>query len=373
MKLLLFLTFGNSLTEWKKNKIYDREILPYLELHKRKISTKIFSYGSQLEDEKIKTDNIDLINISKNKIITNKFILFIKTIFFIKKYSKKFNCDVIKTNQVWGAPFAVFLKFILKKPLVVRAGWEPYLQLSKYKKNYFKLTIFFLNSYFSYKYSNHIIVTSAHIKNFISLRFNINNSKITVINNYINNNLFKKKISHSNRYINKILFVGRLTKQKNIEELIHAISATKYELDIIGEGEDRSKLIKLVKKHNLKVNFLGSVENQILVDYYNRYKLFILPSFVEGNPKSLLEAMACGCAVICSNVDGNNSVIEHGINGYLADTNRSSIKKAIVKIMENEKLQLMLSNNSVKYVKEFCDLHKNLSSELKIYNNLLNE
>ena len=226
---------------------------------------------------------------------------------------------------------------------------------------------------FSYKFSNHIIVTSKHIKNYISYKFNISKSKITVINNYINTNLFVKKNNIYNRYSNRILFVGRLSKQKNLEELILAISQTKYELDIIGEGEDRSKLLKLVKNHNLKVNFFGTIENNILVDYYNKYKLFILPSLVEGNPKSLLEAMACGCAVICSNVEGNNSIIKHGINGYLVNTDKSSIKEAIVEIMENEKLQLEISNNSIKYVTEHCDLNKNLSTEIKIYNNLLNE
>ena len=70
--------------------------------------------------------------------------------------------------------------------------------------------------------------------------------------------------------------------------------------------------------------------------------------------------MSCGCTVICSNVQGNNSIIKHKFNGYFVNTNRNSIKNGINEIMTNEQLQIKLNNNSIKYIEQYCDLEKNL-------------
>ncbi|RKY19944.1 MAG: glycosyltransferase family 1 protein, partial [Planctomycetota bacterium] len=72
------------------------------------------------------------------------------------------------------------------------------------------------------------------------------------------------------------------------------------------------------KKLNAKVNFMGVVPNNELPSIFNRYRYYILPSFYEGMPKSLLEAMACGLVCIGTDVAGINDVIEDGVNGYLA-------------------------------------------------------
>ena len=247
------------------------------------------------------------------------------------------------------------------------------MQASQFRLNFFKLIIFFINSYIAYRFANHVIVSSNHIKNFISAKFKVNKLKITVINNYIDRNLFYINKKILDRKANRILFVGRLTKQKNLQELLHAISLTNFGLDIIGEGEDKSKLVKLVTKNKINVKFLGSINNKLIGSYYNNYKVFILPSYVEGNPKVLLEAMSCGCTVICSNVQGNNSIIKHKFNGYFVNTNRNSIKNGINEIMTNEQLQIKLNNNSIKYIEQYCDLEKNLLIEKNIYNLLVNE
>ena len=51
--------------------------------------------------------------------------------------------------------------------------------------------------------------------------------------------------------------------------------------------------------------------------YYNRCKVYVLCSLYEGNPKTLLEAMACGCAVVGTNVLGIQEIIRHQENGLL--------------------------------------------------------
>jgi glycosyltransferase involved in cell wall biosynthesis len=86
---------------------------------------------------------------------------------------------------------------------------------------------------------------------------------------------------------------------------------------------------------NARVNFMGVVPNDELPSILNHYHYYILPSFYEGMPKTLLEAMACGLVCIGTNIEGTNEVIEDGVNGYLAhQTNVESLSKAIKKAMQ---------------------------------------
>ena len=82
--------------------------------------------------------------------------------------------------------------------------------------------------------------------------------------------------------------------------------------------------------------------------------------------------MSCGCAIICSDVDGNNSIIKHKFNGFLINTNSESIIKGINEIMTNDNLLNKLKENSIKYIENYCNLEKNLLIEQKIYKSLFN-
>ena len=82
--------------------------------------------------------------------------------------------------------------------------------------------------------------------------------------------------------------------------------------------------------------------------------------------------MSCGCAVLCSDVDGNNSIIKHKYNGYLTKTDKISIYNSINEIMKNETLRYELRKNSIEFIRKKCDLNKNLILEKKIYQSLIN-
>ena len=114
--------------------------------------------------------------------------------------------------------------------------------------------------------------------------------------------------------------MGRLEPEKNLFNLIEALSPTNLTLDIYGSGELQEPLQRKAKKLNVPINFMGVVPNQELPDFLNRYRYYILPSLHEGMPKSLLEAMACGLICIGTDVNGINEVIEDNVNGLLAQT-----------------------------------------------------
>ena len=125
--------------------------------------------------------------------------------------------------------------------------------------------------------------------------------------------------SFEERYDSKVLSVGRLEKQKNYSHLIASLSETKFSLDIVGSGSLGEELKSEAREKGVELNYLQPMENESLLDVYQNYKYFVLPSLYEGNPKSLIEAMSSGCVVIVSNIENNKEIVAHEHNGFLME------------------------------------------------------
>ena len=93
----------------------------------------------------------------------------------------------------------------------------------------------------------------------------------------------------------------------------------------------------------------------------------------EGQPKSLLEAMASGLTVIGKNSTGINDIIKHKINGFLLDKNYSNFNKIIKSINQNKLMIKKIKNNAREYVLQNHSLKSYLDVEKKLYRELLND
>ena len=142
-------------------------------------------------------------------------------------------------------------------------------------------------------------------------------------------------------------------------------------VDIGGEGSFKSKIQIYADKLGVKVKFLGSVPNNEIAETYNSYAVYVLCSFYEGNPKTLLEAMACGCAVIGTDVPGIRSIISHKKNGLLIDNRPSSLKESILNILSDNKLRDTLTVNAIEYIKNNNSLEDAKTKEFNTYTECL--
>ena len=136
----------------------------------------------------------------------------------------------------------------------------------------------------------------------------INKNKMNILNNNPNKTLGEN--------IN-LLHVGRQEYYKGTHLVIEALAEIKEDypnvkLDIIGNGSYLKQLKALAEQKNIKhrTKFLGQIPNNKIFEYYKNANIFCFPSFSEGFPKVILEAMATGTPVICSNV----SVLPYLIN-----------------------------------------------------------
>ncbi len=159
------------------------------------------------------------------------------------------------------------------------------------------------------KLADSIICVSESVKEEVIKWYNPDSSKIFVVPNGVNTKLFSPVGSNLRGELGwgdlkVILFVGRLYKNKNVNLLIESLRylPDNYKLLIIGEGQDKEKLMKLVCNLKLqnRVVFVGFVPYPELAKYYRTADVFVLLSTLEGFPKVVLEALASGVPVITS-------------------------------------------------------------------------
>ena len=140
-----------------------------------------------------------------------------------------------------------------------------------------------------------------------------------------------------------LLFVGACTENKGIRYLIKAIPSIvkvypRVKLIIIGDGPLKVEMIKLARQLNVEesVIFLGAMLNNELPEYYATADYFILPSFSEGFPVALMEAMSSGCIPICSDIPIFNSVLDEGKTGFIIETQCfESISDKVISALKN--------------------------------------
>lgn len=154
-----------------------------------------------------------------------------------------------------------------------------------------------------------------------------------------------------------VISVGELTKRKNQETVIRAMAKIKdkdVRYVIVGIGECEEDDRKLVQELGLeeKVIFVGYRKD--IGDLLHMADCFVFPSNQEGLPVALMEAMAAGLPIICSDIRGNSDLITDGVEGRLLDTyDVEGYAKAIDEMKNNRELVELFQRNAKKKIQEF--------------------
>ena len=165
-----------------------------------------------------------------------------------------------------------------------------------------------------------------------------------------------------------ILGLGRLTKQKNFKLLIYAFSNLtnigNLNLLIIGDGEEKADLEKLIEKLDLSssVKLLGEIKNPLV--YIKKAKILIIPSLWEGLPRVAVEAQALRTPIISSCDEGGlGEILMNGDAGQITGKNDPiEMKNAIEKYIQNDDLAKVHADLAFKNLNRFS-----LSSSAKKY------
>lgn len=149
-----------------------------------------------------------------------------------------------------------------------------------------------------------------------------------------------------------IIAIGRLTYQKNFEDLLKAWDLVlnqkeEWTLSIYGKGEDRNKLEHIIRERNLKNVYLrGEITN--VEEIYCSAAFYVMSSRFEGLPMVLIEAQSLGLPIVSYDCPhGPSEVIENNVTGYLVENhNIQELARAMLNLIESSVLREQFSKRA---------------------------
>lgn len=165
-----------------------------------------------------------------------------------------------------------------------------------------------------------------------------------------------------------VLYVGRLSPEKNLARLIDALAlirAAPLRLVLVGDGSLRGDLAQRARAAGVEADFVGVVPHGRLPDHFRAADCFVLPSLTEGNPKALIEAMACGLPCAASARGGIPSILEDGVTGLLFDPESAEdIARAVGRLLSDPALAGGLGERARAQARAHFDAHALLKAEV---------
>ncbi len=300
--------------------------------------------------------SVQVINGNKNSLLDS-----LRIFYKLFKYCKKEKIDILHAHH----RYFDFLSFVLGK----------FLRIKKVTSVHSKV---YGQKLFSYK-SPKLIAVSNSIKNHLMKNYNIEEKRITLINNFVEDNGVTSLSHNSNLLIPRdqkiILFVGRFSREKGVDILVRAFrllqkNNEKIFLVMIGTGEEELFLKSFIAEN--KLNALTLVPQEDVSRYYKSADIIILPSRVDPFPLVMLESGMMAKPFIGGGVDGIGEFIEHDQNGLLVEPeNVEELAAAIKKLLNDPVKASYLGRNLYEKVKLNCSAEKIIPKYLGLYKEVL--
>ncbi|MDG5815058.1 glycosyltransferase family 4 protein [Chitinispirillales bacterium ANBcel5] len=223
------------------------------------------------------------------------------------------------------------------------------------------------------------------LQRWLHKHMNIADIRFSVIKSPIDTRDFGDKRSYKSKTLKKILYVGRLEQRKGagiIARYITDILKIDPKITITFAGEVEKLFISKVKqtiaknlgyKECSRVLFLGAVNHQEISELYKKSGILIVPSLMDNCPNTLLEGMASGLPIVCSDAEGIKEFINHGSNGLVFPLKNPQLLTTMIShIINNPRLASALGKSALQYIsknheimctgKEFLSLYKSVSN-----------
>jgi glycosyltransferase involved in cell wall biosynthesis len=172
-----------------------------------------------------------------------------------------------------------------------------------------------------------------------------------------------------------ILSVGRMVPAKGQHQLIDAVErlaeqGRRVRLHLVGTGPDEASLrarVSLFKDAGVVV-FEGPVNQDRIRVLYEKADLFCIPSFAEGIPIVLMEAMAMEIPCVTTQIAGIPELIRPGVDGLLvAPSDLDGLTEALARMMDDQELRQRLGKSGRERIVEHYDLRRNMKRLAEIF------
>lgn len=165
---------------------------------------------------------------------------------------------------------------------------------------------------------------------------------------------------------NHLLFVGRLAAEKGVPILLESLVLLTQDhpnlvLTLVGDGEARAELEQKAEQLGLgdRVRFLGYQSQTAVRQHIQEADIFVLPSFAEGVPVVLMEAMAAGIPVVTTQIAGIGELVEHGVSGSLVPPGNAQLLAAqITPLVKDAQLRNQMGHAGRLKVEQEFDVYQ---------------
>jgi L-malate glycosyltransferase len=222
-----------------------------------------------------------------------------------------------------------------------------------------------------------VVVNSNYIRRVLETDFNVPAARIHTCFNGLDTAIFHPG-DRAPRESGEGLVVGivaALRSEKSIETLIEAFARVRnrsHMLVIVGDGPCKDTLEALARRLGVRERTTFTATTVDVTSWYRRIDVFALPSINESFSNSLMEAMACGCTVLASNVGGNPELVVHGQNGLLFEPgNVTSLTGELEAVLGDAALRHRLAAAAIRTIEEGYTRERSARRLGELYGRLL--
>ena len=241
----------------------------------------------------------------------------------IKKAIDEFNPDIIICHHLWILTSLVKELYPNKKIIAFCHGTD-LRQFESFKNSTKPISKEVLNYVIANcKNLEAVIVSHKDEKMRVIESYKIDENKVHIAGTGFNPDTFYINENKINSNKIRIVYAGKLSYSKGVPFLINSINLIKKYVNNIdlylagsGAGDETISIIKLCKNNscNFNINVLGSLSQKKLSDLFRECDILVLPSLYEGLPLVLIEAMACGLKIVCTELPGIKEWMGETIN-----------------------------------------------------------
>jgi glycosyltransferase involved in cell wall biosynthesis len=244
------------------------------------------------------------------------------------------------------------------KTIVFWHGWNP-----TYEYLFDQHPFRFLLKYAYLKANQHIVLNNYTYKFLVDT--GVESSAIKKGSTLVDDSFFKREVK-SKRLKDRlsVLFLTRVEKYKGIYEaleLIREFKESEVELHIVGDGSELEKVKKYIVLNNMDNVFIhGFLSGEAKLNAYLASDLYLFPSYSEGMPTSLLEAMGSGLPVLCTNVGAMKDFFVNGKMGFSHDLpiDNKKFKNSLDFFLNNPEQSIVIGQYNREYAENFFKASK---------------
>ncbi len=333
-----------------------------------------------LSSEMVKEYSIDYVatKVDDSKMVKMGWAVRAIFIFFWKIWTSK-----AKLVHIHGSHYASFYRkmvFILlakigRKKILFHCHGSRFDQFYHQGPNWQKILIRRILSF-----CNRVIILSPYWETFFS-EF-LDSSRLVILENAIPLNAYQSVSVEERKKSNGpvILFAGEVGERKGIYDLLSVIpdlvrQVPRITLLLAGNGElDKVRFVAESLNIETHLQLTGWVPAEKMTQFYLQADLFVLPSYHEGMPMAILEAMACGLPVVSTRVGGIAELIKEGENGFLINPgDRQALLEALLVLLADPVLRENMALKNIQKVKDQYDMPGYLKKLKGLYREILEE